>query len=277
MQRIEGKEISSKIIADIQNSIDSMKPKMAALYAGDDPSTLSYIKGKTVKAAKCGIALDIINMSEDVSENDFFSKLSDLCADASIDGIIVEKPLPAQISIQKVSELISYKKDIDCISPVNLGRLITEDYIIAPSTAMAVINILKYSNIETSGSNITIIGRSEIVGKPLTLLLESKKSGNATVTLTHSKTKNIKSSTSKSDIIVVAIGKPNFLTADYIGDNLPVIIDVGINYVDGRLTGDAAAEAFDKSSFYTPVPGGVGPVTVATLFQNLVRLKENYG
>lgn len=276
MQMIDGKEISLKITDSLKPSIDKLKPRMAALYAGSDPSALSYIKGKTSKALKCGISLDVINVQEDISQDEFLSRLSELSDDSSIDGIIVEKPLPPQISIKSVSEAISFRKDIDCISPVNLGRLITEDFIAAPSTAMAVVNILDFSGISAEGKNCTIIGRSEIVGKPLALLLESKKH-NATVTLAHSRTPDIKSITRSSDIIIVAIGRAGFLTSEYIGSNRPVIIDVGINYESGRLTGDASKDAFELSSFYTPVPGGVGPVTVATLFQNLVKLKENYG
>ena len=277
MSIIDGNNISNLIFESIRQDIDRMKPVVAALYAGKDPATLSYIKSKMKKCEKYGLKINLFKMDFNVSEEIFLSTLDKLSLDNSYDGVIVEKPLPRQISIKNAAVRINPKKDIDCLSPQNNGLLITDDFIIAPSTAMAVINILQYSLIEYEGKRVAIIGRSEIVGKPLSMLFLSKQSGNATVTVLHSKSKDIENETKRADIIVVAIGKANFLKRNYIGTNLPVLIDVGINYLNGSLTGDIDKECYELSSAYTPVPGGVGPVTVATLFENLIKLKKYYG
>ena len=275
MKKISGRSISQKIIEIIANK--NKKLSIAALYAGNDPSMLSYIKSKKKRSINAGIELIIVNMPKNVEAEDFYKKLRELNNDNSINGIIVEKPLPSQLDIRTVAGIIDHKKDIDCLSYSNNGRLISDEFIIAPSTAMAVINILKYENIEIRGKHIVIIGRSEIVGKPLSLLLTSKKLNNhATVTLCHSRTEKLEKYTKNADIIVAAIGKANFLKNTYIGENKPILIDVGINYDNGKICGDIDSECYERSSFYTTVPGGVGPVTVATLFENLIKLNEKY-
>ncbi len=275
MYKISGKEISEQIMQRIKNDIDKYSPIVNVIYAGNDTSTLSYIKSKQKKADKYGIKLILKQFNENIDAEVFYREIENASQDNSIHGIIVEKPLPKQINIKKVSQIIDYKKDIDCINPYNLGKLITDDILIAPSTAMAVINTLELANIETQSKDIIIIGRSEIVGKPLTLLLESKNK-NATVTLCHSKTKYIREKTKNADIIITAIGKANFLTKDFLGNNKPVLIDVGINYYNGKLCGDIAKECYELSSYYTPVPGGIGPVTVSTLFENTIKLIKYY-
>jgi methylenetetrahydrofolate dehydrogenase (NADP+)/methenyltetrahydrofolate cyclohydrolase len=276
MSRIDGNSISNLMMESLRPDIERMKPSIAVLYAGEDPSALSYIKSKVKKGDKFGIKINLVNMKSDVSEKDFLFKLDSLSKDPSIDGIIVEKPLPLQIDIKRVSERINPAKDIDCMNSQNNGRLITDDFIIAPSTAMAVINILKFSSIKYEGSRVAILGRSEIVGKPLSMLFLSKQCGNATVTVLHSKSRNIEEETKRADIIVAALGKPNFIKKEYIGGNSPVLVDVGINYFNGALTGDIDKECYELASAYTPVPGGVGPVTAATLFENLIKLKKHY-
>ncbi|MGE3062414.1 MAG: bifunctional 5,10-methylenetetrahydrofolate dehydrogenase/5,10-methenyltetrahydrofolate cyclohydrolase [bacterium] len=276
MRKIDGNEISNLMLEELKPDIDRIKPSIAALYAGSDPSTISYIKSKIKKGEKFGIKITLVNMDSNVSEDDFLSRIDELSSDSSIDGIIVEKPLPAHLNIKKAAAKISPSKDIDCLSFQNNGRLITDDFIIAPSTAMAVINILRRAGIDYEGKHAVIIGRSEIVGKPLSMLLLSKQTGNATVTVLHSKSINPEEETRRADIIIAAIGKANFLKRSYIGSNSPVLIDVGINYYNGSLTGDIDKECYELSSAYTPVPGGVGPVTVATLFENLIKLKKNY-
>ncbi len=275
MKKISGRNISQKIIEIIASK--NKKLSIAALYAGNDPSMLSYIKSKKKRSINAGIELIIVNMPENVTAEDFYEKLRHLNNDDNINGIIVEKPLPLQLDISTVAGIINYKKDIDCLSYSNNGRLISDEFIIAPSTAMAVINILKHENIEINGKHVVIIGRSEIVGKPLSLLLVSKKLNNhATVTLCHSRTDKLEKYTKYADIIITAIGKANFLKNSCIGENKPILIDVGINYDNGKIYGDIDPECYEKASFYTPVPGGVGPVTVATLFENLIKLNEKY-
>ena len=278
MTKIDGRAIASAILEDVSVKAKGRQLTIAALYAGNDRSTLSYIKSKKKQSAKAGIELDIIHMENDTEPEDFYSKVDELNNDRNIDGIIVEKPLPQQIDFKKVSQILDYKKDIDCITPVNNGKLVTDEFEIAPSTAMAVINIMKYQKMDITGKNAVIIGRSEIVGKPLSLLLVSKKLGNhATVTLTHSRTRDLEEETRGGDIIIAAIGKSGFLRKEHISSGRPVLIDVGINYKDGKLCGDIDPRCYKLASSYTPVPGGVGPVTVATLFSNLVKLKEIYG
>ena len=276
MQKIDGNEISNLMLEALKPDIEKIKPSIAALYVGSDPSTLSYIKSKIKKGEKFGIKVNLVNMDINVSEDDFLSKLDELSSDKAIDGIIVEKPLPAHLDIKKAAARIDPKKDIDCLSFQNNGRLITDDFIIAPSTAMAVINILRHASINYEGKHAAIIGRSEIVGKPLSMLLLSKHTGNATVTVLHSKSSNIKEETKRADIVIAAIGRADFVDKSYIGSNSPVLIDVGINYAGGILTGDIDKECYALSSAYTPVPGGVGPVTAATLFENLIKLKKHY-
>uniref|UniRef100_A0A7C3N6H1 Bifunctional protein FolD n=1 Tax=candidate division WOR-3 bacterium TaxID=2052148 RepID=A0A7C3N6H1_UNCW3 len=277
MYQIDGKKISNSMMEENREKFEKYKPKLAVIYVGDSHSTLSYIKSKSKIAQNYSIDIKIINFDEKVPEEDFLNEIDRISKDKDIDGVIVEKPLPQHIDIKKVSEVIDYRKDVDCINLTNYGKLITDDFIIAPSTPMAVINILKYENIDFTGKNVSIIGRSEIVGKPLSLLFLSKKFGGATVTVLHSKSKEITEYTKKADIIVTAVGKPFFLTKDYIQNNQPVLIDVGINYFEGKIVGDISYETYQLSKAYTPVPGGVGPVTVSTLFKNLLILKENYG
>lgn len=278
MAKILGKKISAAIIDSIAAYAENKELTIAALYAGDDPSTLSYIKSKQRQSAKAGIDILLVNKRKDVDADTFYKELKRLNDDNSINGIIVEKPLPAQIDIKTIASLINPCKDIDCMSYENNGRLLTDDFVIAPSTAMAVIHILKESNIEINRKHAVIIGRSEIVGKPLSLLLTSKQLDNhATVTLCHSRTADLEKILNGADIIIIAIGIPCFLKASMIGDNRPVLIDVGINYGKDGICGDIDPLCHEKASYFTPVPGGVGPVTVATLFHNLIKLNEKYG
>lgn len=277
MEKIQGKQTAQQIINEIALLTLNKSLKIAAIYAGDDPSTLSYIKSKEKQTEKAGIALELVHLPGNIGPNIFHEKIIELNNRTDVQGIIVEKPLPAQIDIGKVAGIINASKDIDCLSYENNGRLISDDFIIAPSTAMAVCNIIKYNNIEINGKYAVIIGRSEIVGKPLALLLTSKQLDNhATVMIMHSRSENMKEHLKKADIIITAIGKPYFLKPDMIGENKPVLIDVGINYHNNRICGDIDTSSYEKSSLYTPVPGGVGPVTVATLFKNLVLLNEHY-
>lgn len=278
MAKIQGKKISAAIIDSVAAYTEKKRLTIAALYAGDDPSTLSYIKSKQRQSAKAGIDILLVNKQKDVDAYTFYKELKRLNGDDTINGIIVEKPLPAHIDIKTIASLINPRKDIDCMSYENNGRLLTDDFVIAPSTAMAVIHILKDSNIEINGKHAVIIGRSEIVGKPLSLLLMSKKLDNhATVTLCHSRTPDLEKILSRADIIITAAGIPCFLKNSMIGDNMPVLIDVGINYSKDGICGDIDPPCYEKASHFTPVPGGVGPVTVATLFHNLIKLNEKYG
>lgn len=277
MYRIDGKKISNLMMEENREKFEKYKPKLAVVYVGDSPSTLSYIKSKSKIAQNYSIDIRIVNFDEKVSKEKFLTEIESISKNKDIDGVIVEKPLPEHLDIKKVSEVIDYRKDVDCITPTNYGKLITDDFIIAPSTPMAVINILKYENIDFTGKDVAIIGRSEIVGKPLSLLFLSKKFGGATVTVLHSKSKDIPEFTKRADIIVTAVGKPFFLTKEYVQNNQPILIDVGINYFEGKIVGDISYETYQYSKVYTPVPGGVGPVTVSTLFKNLLILKENYG
>ncbi|MEO0298352.1 MAG: bifunctional 5,10-methylenetetrahydrofolate dehydrogenase/5,10-methenyltetrahydrofolate cyclohydrolase [candidate division WOR-3 bacterium] len=277
MYQIDGKKISYKMMEDSREKFEKFKPKLAVVFIGNSPSTISYIKSKSKIAQNYSIDIELLNYDENITEENFLNELDRISNRKDIDGVIVEKPLPEHIDLKKVSQVVDFKKDVDCINLINYGKLITDDFIIAPSTPMAVLNILKYENIDFVGKNVSIIGRSEIVGKPLSLLFLSKKFGGATVTVLHSKSKDVKEHTKRSDIIVTALGKPYFLTKDYIQNDQVILIDVGINYFQGKIVGDISPETYSLAKAYTPVPGGVGPVTVSTLFNNLLILKEYYG
>ncbi len=277
MYRIDGKRISQLILEKNLEDFKKYKPNLGVVYIGNSPSTISYIKSKIKIAKDYFINIKLFNYDENISNEDFLNEIENISNSKELDGIIIEKPLPERIDLKKISQILDYKKDVDCITLKNYGKLITDNFIIAPSTASAVIQTLKYENLDFTGKNVVILGRSEIVGKPLALLFLSKRDGGASVTVLHSKSKEIKSFTKNADIIVSAIGKPFFLTGDFIGTNKPILLDVGINYYDGKIVGDIFSDTYPLSSAYTPVPGGIGPVTVATLFQNLLILKKEYG
>jgi methylenetetrahydrofolate dehydrogenase (NADP+) / methenyltetrahydrofolate cyclohydrolase len=244
--------------------------KIKIANEGIDPPSQSYVKMKGKACAEVGINSVKIELSETVLEIDLLNLIETLNTDKTVNGILVQMPLPKHINEQNILLAIEPTKDVDGFHPINVGKMITGDpKAIIPCTPLAVLNLLKAYNIETSGKQFVVLGRSNIVGRPLANLLSQKRDqGNATVTLAHSRTKDLPSICKEADILIAAIGKPHFVTKDFIKPGA-VIIDVGINRLNGKIVGDVDYhEAFPISSFITPVPGGVGPMTIAMLLEN---------
>ncbi len=281
---LNGKEVAEFVkernIKKVNLLKDSnIQPGLVVVLVGDDPASAVYVRSKGRMCEKLGILSETYTMPSDTSEQKLLSLIEELNNDNRYNGILVQLPLPNHINEQKVIEAINPEKDVDCFHPKNVGLLTIGSPYLLPCTPAGIIEIFKYYNIETSGKNVVIIGRSNIVGKPVAnILLQKEDYANATVTIVHSRTKDIKKHTLNADIIVAAIGQPGFVTADMI-KNEAVIIDVGINRVEDatakkgyRLMGDVDYnDVFNKCSLITPVPGGVGPMTIGMLMHNTIQ------
>lgn len=277
---IDGKLISSLIKSEVKSETEKLKsetgvtPGLAFIIAGDDPASNVYVRSKGKACEELGFYSVTELLPENISENSLLDLIHKFNKDEKIHGILTQLPLPAHINTQNVIESINYKKDVDGFHPVNAGRLVIGEKCFIPCTPYGIIELLKRSNVETEGKNAVIIGRSNIVGKPVANLL-MRTEFNSTVTVCHSRTKDIKSITSKADILIAAIGKSEFVKKDFIKEGC-VIIDVGINRVEDRnskkgykITGDVDfKDCYDKCAKITPVPGGVGPMTIAMLMKN---------
>ena len=281
---IDGKRISKEILSELKSEIDKFSennrpPKLTVLIAGEEPASQVYVGMKVKASLKCGIDSDLIEMPGNISEDRLLERLNRLNDDDSVDGILVQLPLPDHIDEQKVIETISVDKDVDGFHPYNLGRVISDKARFVPCTPKGIMVLLSSYSVETEGKDIVIVGRSLIVGKPMAMLLSAKSSnGNGTVTLCHSKTKNIPDIVSRADILIAAVGRPRMITGDMVREGV-VVIDVGMNRVDDplakkgyHLEGDVDfASVQPKASLITPVPGGVGPMTVAMLMKNTLQ------
>ena len=247
-------------------------PGIAVIIVGDNPASLVYVRNKHKACAEVGFNSFEIALSGSTSEDELIEKIEELNKDEKVHGILVQLPLPEEISEKRVIEAIDKNKDVDAFHPFNVGKILSGDYTFLPCTPAGIITLLDYYKIDLSGKRCAVIGRSNIVGKPMALLLTER---NATVTLCHSRTENLSEITRESDVVVVAIGRAEFLKGDMIKDGA-VVIDVGINRLpDGRLVGDVCfSEAIRKASYITPVPGGVGPMTITTLMQNTLKAAE---
>ena len=274
MQLIDGKATAAKIKEEIAAEVKDImakggkQPHLAAILVGHDGGSETYVKNKVLACEACGFKSSLIRFEENVSEEELLDTVKKLNDDADVDGFIVQLPLPKHIDEQKVIEAIDYRKDVDGFHPVNVGRMAIGLPCFISATPLGILTLLQRYNIETSGKKCVVLGRSNIVGKPMAMLMLKE---NATVTICHSRTKNLKEIVAGADVIVAAVGRPNFVTADMVKDGA-VIIDVGINRMDdGKLCGDVDFEACkEKASYITPVPGGVGPMTIATLMQNTI-------
>jgi methylenetetrahydrofolate dehydrogenase (NADP+)/methenyltetrahydrofolate cyclohydrolase len=271
---IDGKQIASRINEDTKKEIKELKAKynqspcLATVVVGKDESSKLYVKKREKICEKIGVVSKLHDLSEDSKEKDVLELIRKLNNDENIHGIIMQLPLPKHINEKKVSEMISPRKDVDCLNLLNLGRLAIGDETIAPCTPKAVIAILEKSGIKISGKDVVIIGRSKIVGRPLALMLLNR---DATVTICHTKTKNLEEHTKNADVLVAAAGSPLLIKKEWVKENA-VVVDVGINIVNNRVVGDVDFENVkNKASFITPVPGGVGPVTVAMIMKNIVE------
>jgi len=285
MTTIDGKllaqEMKHEIAATVSSLIDSGKnaPHLAVVIAGDDGASLTYVESIKKNTKEVGMICSAYQFPASVSEKDLLEAIDFINHDDEIDGCIVQLPLPKHINTQKVIQKINPKKDVDCFHPENMGRLVLGEDTFLPATPHAVMELLKRYEIETIGKNCVVVGRSNIVGKPLALLLvQNSPSADATVTICHSKTQNLKEVCAQADILLVAIGKPEFITAEYVKKDA-VVIDVGIHRIEDktaekgyRICGDVKfSEVSKKCKAITPVPGGVGSVTMACLLKNTLK------
>ena len=292
MELIDGKKLSDTIKQEIAQEVESMvangakRPHLAAILVGHDGGSETYVAHKVRACEQCGFKSTLIRFEDTVTEAELLERISELNADDDVDGFIVQLPLPRHISEQKVIEAIDYRKDVDGFHPINVGRMSIGLPCFKSATPAGIMELLRRYNIPTKGANCVVLGRSNIVGKPVaTLMMQKAYPGDATVTVCHSGTKNITEICRQADIIIAAIGKPGFVTADMVKDGA-VVIDVGTTRVPSTLTksgfklrGDVDFEAVSqKCSYITPVPGGVGPMTIVSLMQNtlLAAKKELY-
>lgn len=277
---IDGKVISAAVKERVKNEVSELKAKgitvgLAVIIVGEDPASKVYVSNKKKACEALGIISREYALPETTTEEELLNLITELNSDPEINGILCQLPLPRHLDEKLIINSIDPEKDVDAFHPVNVGKIMIGDYYFLPCTPAGVMEMLKYEGIDVEGKNCVVIGRSNIVGKPMNMLLLHK---NGTVTICHSKTKNLAEICRNADILVAAVGRPNFVTADMVKDGA-VVIDVGINRVDGKLCGDVDFENVkDKASAITPVPGGVGPMTIAMLMQNtLTAAKKHNG
>lgn len=287
MEILDGKKISNDIKQEIAVEVAKMKdrgekvPHLAAVLVGNDGASLTYVGSKVRSCKKIGFESTLIQLPEDTSEEKLLAQVEALNNNPEIDGYIVQLPLPKHINEQKVLLAVDPSKDVDGFHPENFGRMALDMVSFIPATPFGIMELLRRYNVDTSGKHTVVIGRSHIVGRPISILMSQKgKAADATVTLTHSRTKNLKEFTQNADIIVSALGVPDFLKADMVKEGV-VVIDVGITRVPDSsdkgyyITGDVDFdEVAPKASYITPVPGGVGPMTIAMLLQNTLLARK---
>ncbi len=284
---IDGKAISRHVMDELEPGIAALKekgilPRLDVVHVGEDPASRVYVRMKERACGRLGIGFEPHDLPDTTTQEELLGLLDELNSNDSIHGFLVQLPLPDQIDERKVVGAISPSKDVDGFTPVNLGKLLSGQECFAPATPGGIVELLKRSGNPPDGKHVVILGRSNIVGKPLAaLLMQKRENANATVTVCHSRTPDIPSISSQADILVAAVGRPNFVKKDMVKDGA-VVIDVGINRVDDpsakrgyKLVGDVDfEEVSEKASAITPVPGGVGPMTVAMLMKNVVRAAE---
>lgn len=269
---IDGKELSKKIRGQVKEEVESLNkkgiyPKLAVIMVGEDPASKVYVRNKSKACNEAGIEYEEFILNENIEMDELLSVIEKLNNRKDIHGILLQSPIPKQLDIYKAFEAIDAKKDVDGFNPINIGKLELNRETFISCTPHGVIKMLEEYNINLKGANVVVLGRSNIVGKPLVQCLLNK---DATVTICHSKTKNIEEITQNADILISAIGKPKFVTANMVKENA-VVIDVGINRLETGLVGDVDFEEVSKkASYITPVPGGVGPMTIAMLLHNVV-------
>lgn len=289
-QLINGKETAVKIKEEIADEVKHIvatggkRPHLAAILVGHDGGSETYVKNKVIACETCGFKSTLIRFEADVTEEELLAKVKELNEDPDVDGYIVQLPLPKHIDEQKIIMAIDYRKDVDGFHPVNVGRMAIGLPCFISATPLGILTLLRRYGIETSGKKCVILGRSNIVGKPMAQLMMQKQYGDSTVTVCHSHSKTLKQECREADILIAAIGQPNFVTADMVKDGA-VVIDVGTTRVPDvtrksgfRLNGDVKFdEVAEKCSFITPVPGGVGPMTICSLMKNtLAAGKKEY-
>lgn len=291
MQIIDGKETAAAIKAQIAEEVKSIigaggkQPHLAAVLVGHDGGSETYVKNKVLACEQCGFKSTLIRYEDDITEEELIGCVSRLNNDSDVDGFIVQLPLPKHINEQRITEAIDYRKDVDGFHPINVGRMAIGLPCFISATPLGILTLLRHYNIPTSGKKCVVIGRSNIVGKPMAQLMMQKEYGDSTVTVLHSRSQNIKEECASADIVIAAMGRPGFVTEDMVKDGA-VVIDVGTTRVPDttrksgfRLSGDVDYEhVAPKCSFITPVPGGVGPMTICSLMLNTLKAgkKEIY-
>ncbi|OOV27835.1 bifunctional 5,10-methylene-tetrahydrofolate dehydrogenase/5,10-methylene-tetrahydrofolate cyclohydrolase [Flavobacterium sp. LM5] len=288
MQVLDGKKTSEDIKKEIAIEVQQMKangekvPHLAAVIVGNDGASLTYVGSKVRSCQQIGFDSTLVSLSETITEDELLAKIKELNEDDNLDGFIVQLPLPKHINEEKILLAIDPDKDVDGFHPTNFGKMALDMETFIPATPFGIMQLLKRYNVDTVGKHTVVIGRSHIVGRPMSILMSRKGNpGDSTVTLTHSRTKNIEEFTKNADIIITALGVPNYLKADMVKDGV-VVIDVGITRVADAshpkgyvITGDVDFDGVSKkSSFITPVPGGVGPMTIAMLLQNTLLARK---
>ena len=271
---LDGKALANLLGENLKERVKNLKaegitPHFCVINIGDDTASKIYVRSKKRKAEKLGIIQDIYQMPADTRQQEVLDLIDKLNTDPEINGLMVQMPTPEQINADELLARIDPNKDVDSLTPANVGRLWLKDHFVEPATAEGIMALLKHYEIPLNGKNVVIIGRSNIVGKPLAALMLEK---NATITIAHSKTQNLASLTKRADVIVSATGEPCLIKADMVKDGV-IVVDVGINRVNGKLVGDIDFDAVkEKASYITPVPGGVGPLTVQFLMEAVVNL-----
>lgn len=286
---LKSKPVVESLYEKYKTLVDQLKsknltPKLTVVIVGDDPASHVYVRRKGQACEKLGIASDTIALTSDTPESDLLDLITQLNKDNSNHGILVQSPLPEQIDEEHVILGINPKKDVDCFHPQNVGLLVSGNPYMQPCTPAGIVEILKYYKISPEGKHVVVMGRSNIVGKPMAnLLVQKKKFANATVTIVHSRTKNIAEYTKQADILIAAIGQPHFVKKNMVKENA-VVVDVGMNRINANnekgyaLVGDVNYdEVKDKVSAITPVPGGVGPMTIAMLMENTITASALQG
>lgn len=290
MELLDGKKVSNEIKDEIAAEVAKMKergekvPHLAAVLVGNDGASLTYVGSKVRSCERIGFESTLVQLPRTTSEIELLNKIEELNQNEDIDGFIIQLPLPPQINEQKVLLAVDPDKDVDGFHPTNFGKMALDMSTFIPATPFGILELLERYKVETQGKHTVVIGRSHIVGRPMSILMGRKGwPGNSTVTLTHSRTKNITQIISQADIVISALGVPNFLKAEMVKDDA-VVIDVGITRVPDeskprgyRITGDVDFENVSKkASFITPVPGGVGPMTIAMLLKNTLLARERH-
>jgi methylenetetrahydrofolate dehydrogenase (NADP+) / methenyltetrahydrofolate cyclohydrolase len=288
MELIDGKKVANDIKGEIAKEVFAIKenegkvPHLAAVLVGNDPASETYVASKEKACKEVGFDSSVYYLPDDTSEEELLRTIQFINEDPEVDGFIVQLPLPAHINESKIIQAIKPEKDVDGFHPVNVGRMTIGLPAYVSATPFGIMELIKRSGIETSGKNCVVLGRSNIVGRPISVLMSlNNENANATVTVCHSRTKNLKEITSAADILIVAIGKPEFVTADMVKEGA-VVIDVGIHRVESattksgfKLIGDVKFnEVSNKASMITPVPGGVGPMTIVSLLTNTLKASK---
>lgn len=272
---IDGKQLASEIRAELKKETIQLKqkgitPRLAVILVGDDDASKIYVKNKSLACAEVGIEYEEHILKNTIQQKELLNLIEELNNKKKVTGILLQSPIPKNLDIQEAFQKISPKKDVDGFNPINIGMMLINRETFIPCTPLGIIKMLEANNIKISGKNVVVIGRSNIVGKPMAQALINR---DATVTVTHSKTRNLEQITKQADIIISAVGKSKFVTRDMVKENA-VVIDVGMNrdIKTGKLCGDVDFENVkDKTSYITPVPGGVGPMTIAMLMSNVIK------